>query len=61
MNPALTIMQLELALNNLHNTMVNEDGKLVLDDDFLERFDTIMYKLKETRDIAEKMRKKEET
>ena len=57
-NPALTIMQLELALNNLHNTMVDEDGQLVLNDDFLERFDTLMYKLQETRNIAQKMRPK---
>jgi hypothetical protein len=60
MNPALTIMQLELALNNLHNTMVDKDGKLVLDDGFLERFDDLMYKLNETRAIAQKMRPKEE-
>ena len=59
MNPALTIMQLELALNNLHNTMVDEEGKLLLDDDFLERFDTLIYKLNETRAIAQKMRVKQ--
>lgn len=52
-------MQLELALNNLHNTMVDENGKLTLDDDFLERFDELMYKLNETRAIAQKMRPKQ--
>ena len=57
-NPALTIMQLELALNNMHNTMVNEEGKLVLDNSFFEQFDTLMYKLQETRSIAQKMRPK---
>ena len=57
-NPALTIMQLELALNNMHNTMVNEEGELVLDNSFFEQFDTLMYKLQETRSIAQKMRPK---
>ena len=56
-NPALTIMQLELALNNLQNTMVNEEGKLTLDSRFLELFDSLMKKLQESRDIAESMRK----
>ncbi len=56
-NPALTIMQLELALNNLQNTMVNEEGKLALDSRFLELFDSLMKKLQESRDIAEGMRK----
>ena len=51
-------MQLELALNNLHNTMVDANGELILDDSFLEKFDELMYKLQETRKIAQKMRKK---
>ena len=46
-NPALTIMQLELALNNAQNTMVNEDGTLAFDDRFLELFDELMRKLNE--------------
>jgi len=56
-NPALTIMQLELALNNLQNTMINEEGKLTLDTKFLELFDSLMEKLQESRNIAEGMRK----
>ena len=56
-NPALTIMQLELALNNLQNTMVDESGKLALDDTFLKLFDELMQKLQEARRIAESMRK----
>jgi hypothetical protein len=56
-NPALTIMQLELALNNLQNAMVKEDGTLALDDRFLELFDELMRKLKEAREIAQSMRK----
>ncbi len=56
-NPALTIMQLEQALNNLQNTMVKEDGTLALDDNFLKIFDELMKKLAEARDIAEGMRK----
>jgi len=51
-NPALTVMQLELALNNLQNTMVKEDGNLALDDKFLEMFDVLMLKLQESREIA---------
>ena len=56
-NPALTIMQLELALNNLQNTMIDETGKLAVDSKFLELFDSIMEKLQESRAIAESMRK----
>lgn len=56
MNPALTIMQLEQALNNLQNTMVNESGKLALDDSFLKLFDELMQKLNDARVIAEGMR-----
>lgn len=55
-NPALTIMQLELALNNLQNTMIDENGKLSLDDKFLELFDELMQKLQDAREIAQKMR-----
>jgi len=56
-NPALTIMQLELALNNLQNTMIDETGKLAVDSKFLELFDSIMEKLQESRAIAESKRK----
>lgn len=59
MNPALTIMQLELALNNLQNTMVKEDGSLALDERFLEHFDDLMRRLQESRDLAESLRQKE--
>ncbi len=57
-NPALTVMQLELALNNLQNTMVREDGSLALDDTFFKMFDDLMLKLQESRAIAEDLRKK---
>ena len=57
-NPALTVMQLELALNNLQNTMVKEDGSLALDDRFFSMFDDLMKKLQESRVIAESLRKK---
>jgi len=57
-NTALTIMQLELALNNMQNTMVREDGTLALDEKFLALFDELMQKLNETREIAESLRKK---
>ncbi len=56
-NPALTVMQLELALNNLQNTMVKEDGSFALDDTFLKMFDDLMQKLAEARAIAEDLRK----
>jgi hypothetical protein len=55
-NPALTVMQLESALNHMQNTMVNEEGKLTLDDTFFTLFDTMMQKLQETRAIAESLR-----
>ena len=58
-NPGITVMQMESALNNMQNTMVNEDGSFNLDDTFFELFDDLMIKLKETREIAESMRPKE--
>lgn len=57
-NPGITVMQMESALNNMQNTMVNEDGSFNLDDTFFELFDELMIKLGETREIAESMRKK---
>ena len=57
-NPAITVMQLELALNNMQNTMVKEDGTLALDDTFFKMFDELMLKLKEAREIAQSMRGK---
>lgn len=58
-NPGITVMQMESALNNMQNTMVNEDGSYNLDDTFFELFDDLMLKLKETREIAESLRNKE--
>ena len=58
-NPGITVMQMESALNNMQNTMVNEDGSFNLDDTFFELFDDLMIKLKETRDIAQSIREKE--
>ena len=55
-NPGITVMQMESALNNMQNTMVNEDGSFNLDDTFFELFDELMIKLKETRDIAQSIR-----
>lgn len=57
-NPAITIMQLEMALNNMQNTMVNEDGSLALDDTFLKMFDELLSQLQEARRVAEDIRKK---
>ena len=57
-NPGITVMQMESALNNMQNTMVNEDGSFNLDDTFFELFDGLMIKLKETREIAESLRAK---
>ncbi|MEA3228133.1 MAG: hypothetical protein U9P38_03570 [Campylobacterota bacterium] len=58
-NPGITVMQMESALNNMQNTMVNEDGTFNLDDTFFELFDDLMIKLKETREIAQQIREKE--
>jgi len=58
-NPAITVIQMELALNNMQNTMVNEDGSFNLDDTFFELFDELIVKLQETREIAQSIREKE--
>lgn len=55
-NPGISLMQMESALNNMQNTMVNEDGSFNLDDTFFELFDELMLKLKETREIAQGIR-----
>lgn len=57
-NPGITVMQMESALNNMHNTMVNEDASFNLDDTFFELFDELMIKLGETREIAQSIREK---
>lgn len=59
-NPGITVMQMESALNNMQNSMVKEDGSFNLDDTFFELFDELMLKLKETREIAESLRKADE-
>lgn len=59
-NPGLTVMQMEMALNNMQNTMVKEDGTFNLDDMFFELFDDLMIKLKETREIAQSIREKQD-
>lgn len=58
-NPGISLMQMESALNNLQNTMVNEDGSFNLDDTFFELFDELMIKLLETREIAQGIRESE--
>ncbi|MBT5935188.1 hypothetical protein [Sulfurimonas sp.] len=58
-NPGITVMQMESALNNMQNTMVNEDGTFNLDDMFFELFDDLMIKLQQTREIAQTFREKE--
>ena len=58
-NPGITVMQMESALNNMQNTMVNEDGSFNLDDMFFELFDDLMIKLAQTREIAQSIREKE--
>lgn len=57
-NPALTVMQMESALNHMQNTMVKKDGTFNLDDTFFELFDALMIKLQETRAIAQTLREK---
>lgn len=58
-NPAVALMQIETALNHLHNTMVDEDGSLTWDDTFFQLFDGLMQKLEDTRAIAQTLQKKE--
>lgn len=60
-NPGITLMQMESALNNMQNTMVNEDGSYNLDEMFFELFDDLMIKLQQTREIAQTLREKEIT
>ena len=57
-NPGITLIQMESALNNMQNSMVNEDGSFNLDEEFFRLFDEIMIKLQETREIAESIRNK---
>ena len=57
-NPALTLIQLESALNHMQNTMVKEDGTFNLDDEYFRLFDEIMQKLQDTRAIAQTLRKR---
>ena len=57
-NPALTLMQMEAALNHMQNTMVKEDGTFNLDDEYFRLFDEIMQKLQDTRAIAQTLREK---
>ncbi len=57
-NPALTLIQLESALNHMQNTMVKEDGTFNLDDEYFRLFDEIMQKLQDTRAIAQTLREK---
>ncbi len=58
-NPGISLLQMESALNNMQNTMVNEDGSFNLDDEFFRLFDELMIKLQESRKIAEDIRIKE--
>jgi len=58
-NPGITVMRMEAALNNMQNTMVNEDGSFNLDDTFFELFDDLMIKLKQTREIAQNIREQQ--
>ncbi len=58
-NPGISLIQMESALNNLQNTMVNEDGSFNLDDMFFELFDDLMIKLSQTREIAQSIRESE--
>lgn len=57
-NPALTLMQMEAALNHMQNTMIKEDGTFNLDDEYFRLFDEIMQKLQDTRAIAQTLREK---
>lgn len=58
-NPGITVMQMESALNNMQNTMINEDGSFNLDDTFFELFDDLIIKLQEVREIAQSIRDKQ--
>lgn len=58
-NPGIALIQMESALNNMQNTMVNEDGSFNLDDMFFELFDDLMIKLQETRATAQSIRESE--
>ncbi len=58
-NPGISLIQMESALNNLQNTMVNEDGSFNLDEMFFELFDDLMIKLSQTREIAQSIRESE--
>ena len=56
-NPAIALMQIEMALNHLQNTMIGKDGKLTWDDNFFELLDKLIKELEETNKIAKSIKK----
>jgi len=56
MNSETTLKAIELAHTILQNNLVDESGKLALDDKFLKNLDEILEKFSETRTLVEAMR-----
>ncbi len=51
-NPTMALIQIESALNQLQQTMVDENGKLTWDDRFIDVLDELVKKLEQTVEIA---------
>ncbi len=54
-NPTMALIQIESALNQLQQTMVDENGKLTWDDRFIDVLDELVKKLEQTVKIASEM------
>lgn len=51
------LVQIEQALNNLQNGMVNDQGELAFEERWFEVFDTVLKKIIETRALADTLHK----
>ncbi len=54
-NPTMALIQIESALNQLQQTMVDENGKLTWDDRFIDVLDELVKKLEQTVGIAREL------
>ena len=54
-NPTMALIQIESALNQLQQTMVDENGKLTWNDRFIDVLDELVKKLEQTVGIAREL------
>lgn len=51
-----TLKAIELALQWLQNNLVDDEGRLALDDEFFQDFDQLMEKFMQTRELADALK-----